>query len=88
MDFGIFSEYRDVLGKPKEGVHKYRLMDVAMFDYILTIIGAFILTYLTTVPVEITTIFLFSLGIVLHLLFDVNTNTTKFIKKIVNIVKK
>lgn len=88
MDIGFFSKYKNILGKPKEGVHKYRLIDVAMVDYILTIIGAFILTYLTTVPVEITTIFLFSLGIVLHLLFDVNTNTTKFIKKIVDILKK
>lgn len=81
MDTRFFSQYKNILGKPKEGVHKYRFMDVALFDYLLTIIGAFIITYLTTIPVEITTIFLFSLGILLHLLFDVNTNTTKFIKR-------
>tara|TARA_B100002019_G_C21214380_1_gene571168 strand:+ start:1130 stop:1384 length:255 start_codon:yes stop_codon:yes gene_type:complete len=81
MNLGFFSQYKHILGKPKEGVHKYRFMDVAMFDYLLTIIGAFIITYLTTIPVELTTIFLFSLGIILHLLFDVNTNTTKFIKR-------
>jgi|TARA_Y100000389_G_scaffold202410_1_gene247598 hypothetical protein len=80
MDFGIFSEYRDVLGKPKEGVHKYRFMNVAIVDYLLTIIGAFIIGYLTAIPVEIVTIILFSLGVILHLLFDVNTNTTKFLK--------
>lgn len=80
MGFGIFSEYRDVLGKPKEGVHKYRFMNVAIVDYLLTIIGAFIIGYLTAIPVEIVTIILFSLGVILHLLFDVNTNTTKFLK--------
>ncbi len=80
MYFGIFSEYRDVLGKPKEGVHKYRFMNVALVDYLLTIIGAFIIGYLTAIPVEIVTIILFSLGVILHLLFDVNTNTTKFFK--------
>ena len=57
------------------------------FDYILTIIGAFILTYLTTIPVELTTIFLFSSGVFLHLLFDIDTNTSKFIKKILKFIK-
>ena len=80
MDFGIFSEYRDVLGKPKEGVHKYRFMNVALVDYLLTIISAFLIGYLTAIPVEIVTIVLFSSGVILHLLFDVNTNTTKFLK--------
>ena len=80
MGFGIFSEYRDVLGKPKEGVHKYRFMNVAIVDYLLTIIGAFIIGYVASIPVEIVTIILFSLGVILHLLFDVNTNTTKFLK--------
>jgi len=84
MNICIFSDYRDIFGKPNTGVHQYRIMNVAMVDYIMTIIGAFILSYLTYIPVEITTIFLFSSGIILHILFGVETNTSKFIKKITN----
>ena len=84
MNICIFSNYKDIFGKPNTGVRKYRIMDVSMVDYIMTIIGAFILSYLTYIPVEITTIFLFSFGIILHILFGVETNTSKFIKKITN----
>jgi hypothetical protein len=84
MNVCIFSKYRDIFGKPNTGVHRYRIMDVAMVDYIMTIIGAFILSYLTYIPVEITTIFLFLSGIILHIIFGVETNTSKFIKKITN----
>jgi len=87
MNNNFFSQYKNIFGKPKEGVHKYRFMDVAIVDYILTIIGAFILTYLTTIPVELTTSFLFSFGVFLHLLFDIDTNTSKFIKKVLKFIK-
>lgn len=84
MDICIFSKYKHILGKPKEGVHSIRYMDVALVDYILTIIGAFLITYFTAIPVEITTIFLFGLGVIIHLLFGVQSNTTKYIQKITN----
>lgn len=84
MDVCIFSKYRHILGKEKQGVHSYRFMDVALFDYILTIILAFLLTYITSIPVEITTIFSFFIGIVSHLLFGVRSNTTKWLEKITN----
>ena len=36
----MFCPYRHVFGKEREGVHSYRLFDVAIVDLGLTIIGA------------------------------------------------
>lgn len=84
MNVCIFSKYRHILGQERKGVHSYRFMDVALIDYILTIIFAFILTYITSIPVEVTTIFSFFIGIISHLLFGVRSNTTKWLEKITN----
>ena len=84
MNVCIFSKYRHIFGKERTGPHSIRFMDVALVDYILTIVFAFFLTYITKIPVELTTIFSFGIGIITHLFFGVQSNTTKFIQKITN----
>jgi len=79
MDISFLKEYKDILGKPKQGVHSYRILDVALTDYLMTIIGAFIISYYTEIPVVITTIGLFVIGIILHIIFGVPTNTTRWL---------
>ena len=76
--FCPFSKYSDIFQKPNTGVHQYRLFDVALVDYITTIILSFFLTKVTNIPIELSTIILFSLGIILHILFGVNTNFNKY----------
>ena len=75
----IFREYKDIFGKSKQGLHSYRLLDVAIVDYMMTIIGAIILSYYTEIPLVVTTIGLFVLGILLHLLFGVSTGTMRWL---------
>ena len=72
-------KYKDIFGKPKQGAHQYRFLNTALVDYVFTIIGAIILTYFSGIPLVLTTIILFILGIVLHVLFGVPTNTTKYL---------
>tara|TARA_Y100000389_G_C17284973_1_gene424957 strand:+ start:170 stop:424 length:255 start_codon:yes stop_codon:yes gene_type:complete len=72
------SKFRNILGVPKKGVHKYRFLNTALVDYILTIALAALTTYLTKIPLVLTTIGWFIIGIVCHLLFGVETNTLKF----------
>ena len=79
MDISLLKEYKDILGKPKQGVHSYRILDVALTDYLMTIVLAFMLSYYTEIPVVITTIGLFTVGILLHILFGVPTNTTRWL---------
>jgi len=74
-----FSKYKHILGIPKKGVHRYRLLGTAIIDYILTIILSIILTLLTKIPLVLTTIFSFILGILLHIFFGLETNTTKYL---------
>lgn len=74
-----FKKYKHILGVPKEGVHKLRFLDTALNDYIGTILLAIITTYLTKMPLVMTTILSFILGELLHFLFGVETNTLKYL---------
>ncbi len=67
-------QYRDVLGKPREGVHKYRIGRYALFDIAGTMIGGYLVANWTEWNKIDTMIGLFLLGIVLHRLFCVNTS--------------
>ncbi len=78
--FGL-QKYKNILGEPGTGIHKYRFMETAIVDYILAIILAIAITYITKIPLVITTILSLLLGIATHLLFEVETNTTKLMFK-------
>ena len=73
-----FSKFKDFLGIAGEGLHKFKILNTAMFDYFLTIVASFLLAYLTGIPLVLMTILLFTLAIILHILFGVNTNTLQF----------
>ena len=75
----IFKQYKDIFGDPNTGVHSYRFLGAALVDYSLTILGAMLITYLTGIPLVITTIVLLLLGVILHYLFGVQTNTLKYL---------
>jgi hypothetical protein len=75
----IFSKYKNIFGEVGKGVHSYRFLNTALVDYSLTILGAILLTYLTDIPLVITTIGLLVLGLILHYLFGVNTNSLKYL---------
>ena len=79
MNFCPFHVYKNIFGIPNTGVHSYRFLDTAMVDYVLTLLAAMLITYTSHIPLELTTIGLFILGIILHILFGVNTHTTRFL---------
>jgi len=75
----MFCRYKDIFGKPKEGIHKYRIFGIAIFDLLATIILALCISYFFNISFLFTFIILFLLGIILHKLFCVNTTITKLI---------
>lgn len=75
----MLCKYKNSLGKPKEGVHFYRLFNIAIVDVLFTIIGAFLLSYVFNLPFVYVLLFLFLLGIVLHKLFCVETTIHKLL---------
>jgi len=70
-------KYKNSLGEPGKGIHKYRLFGVAIMDVIMTIIGAFIISFFSKINFWIILIALFLLGIILHRLFCVRTTIDK-----------
>lgn len=78
-------KYKDVLGKPNEGIHSYRFFNVAILDVLGTILIAFAISlffeYKYAFP--IITFILFLLGIILHWLFCVNTTINKIIVSVI-----
>lgn len=72
MTFGL-CKYKDSLGIPKQGIHQYRFLQMALMDIIFTIIGAAIISYFAEVKMIYTLPSLFLLGIFLHRLFCVRT---------------
>tara|TARA_B110000037_G_C17120490_1_gene505633 strand:- start:51 stop:293 length:243 start_codon:yes stop_codon:yes gene_type:complete len=73
----IFSKYKDILGIPNKGIHRFRFLNTAIVDYIGTILLSIILTLITKIPLVLSTIIMFLLSVVLHYLFCVKTNTLK-----------
>ena len=66
-------KYKDALGRPNKGIHKYRIFNIAIVDVIMTIIGAWIISWIFNFSFWITLLILFLLGIILHRIFCVKT---------------
>ena len=79
MNICPFKKYSNIFGVPNTGVHSYRFLGTAVVDYILTILLALLLTWITDIPIVLTTIFSFIIGIIFHILFGVKTNTLKYL---------
>ncbi len=76
-------KFKYIFGKENEGIHSYRLFNLAIADIIMTIIGAFLISYFFKYNFLIILIILFIIGIILHRLFCVNTTVNKLIFGIV-----
>lgn len=86
MNSDILCKYKDIFGKPKEGVHSYRLFNIAMFDFLGTILIAFIISLFFTSKYSFFIIFLilFLLGMILHYIFCVKTTINNYVTYYIN----
>ena len=71
--------YKYLFGKPNEGLHAYRFMNIAIVDVLMTVIMAFILSNLFTISFWKVLGSLFIMGIILHRLFCVRTTVDKLL---------
>ncbi len=72
-------QYKDILGKPGEGAHSYRIANFAIVDVLLTVIGALVLSKVFKWNFLKTLIILFILGIIMHKIFCVKTTINNLI---------
>lgn len=79
MTFCPLAKFKNIFGEPGKGIHKYNIMGTAMVDYILTLVLAFVWTYISGLPLVLSTILWFIVGIVSHMLFGVKTDTLEYL---------
>lgn len=72
-------KYSNIFGLPNQGIHSYRLFNIAIIDVIATLFIGFIINKLTKIKLYIINIILFLLGIIMHKIFCVNTTINKLI---------
>ena len=75
----IFSNFSDIFGAPNTGLHSLRLFDTAMVDYLLSILFSMYITQYNKIPMVINTIVVLLIGVLMHYIFGVNTNTLKYL---------
>lgn len=75
--FGKFKAYKNIFGEPGTGVHKLKFKGTSLFDYFATIVLAFVVTYMSNIPLVWSTIILFIIGIVSHYLVGIRTMAIK-----------
>jgi hypothetical protein len=75
----LFCKYRDVFGKPNQGIHAYRFMNIAVVDMLGTVAISLLIAYYYRVSAWIVLGCAFLLGVLAHWLFCVNTTLNKMI---------
>ena len=72
-------KYKNALGVPNKGIHSYRLFGIAIVDVVMTLIGAWLISYFFKFSFLNTSLTLFVLGIILHRIFCVRTTVDKLL---------
>lgn len=72
--------FSDIFGKPRTGVHSFRIFDIAIIDFLMTIIGGIIIAKYMKWNYIKTILLLFLIGHLSHLLFCVDTTFVKIFK--------
>ncbi len=76
-----FCKYKNIFGKPNEGLHKYRILDIALIDLIFTIILGKAIQFYIIPKTNIYMILMvcFIIGILMHRIFCVKTTIDKLL---------
>lgn len=69
----MLCDYKNIFGKPKEGVHSLRFMNIAIVDFSLTILFSFFIAKIFNINIFATVLSAFLLGIAAHRIFCVKT---------------
>ena len=74
-----FCKYKDILGKPKTGLHSYRVFNIAIIDVLLTVLLAKFVQYYILEKYDFWVILIctFILGVIMHRIFCVKTTFDK-----------
>jgi len=79
----MLCEYSELIGKVGEGIHSYRLFNIAILDVIITMIGAYFLQkkFFSNYSYLQVLIVVFIMAIISHRIFCVRTTVDKILFK-------
>jgi len=72
-------KYKDLFGKPNDGLRKYRIFNIAIYDVFVTVVIVYAISYFMNWPFWYLLIFVLVLGIFVHRLFGVRTGVDKIL---------
>jgi len=72
-------KYKNLFGKPGEGLRQYRIFDIALYDTIVVILIGILFSWVTKINIWVVLIVLFISGIIVHRLFCVRTGIDKLL---------
>ncbi len=84
----MLCKYKNIFGKPKEGLHKFRLFNIGIIDVISTVVLAYIIhiliqkygnNYIKKINFMYVLIMVFILGVISHRVFCVRTTIDKLL---------
>ena len=76
----MLCEYKNLFGKVGEGIHSFRIFDIAVVDVLFTVIGAYIIySLMPSYNFFYILAGLFIIGIVSHRVFCVRTTIDKLL---------
>ncbi len=76
----MFCEYKDIFGKPGEGIHSFRIFDISVFDVLIVVFLAYVIQLsIPSFSFIYILIILFIIGIITHRLFCVRTTIDKLL---------
>ena len=74
-------QYKNALGVPGQGIHSFRIFDIAVFDVLLTFALAYVIKFIGKFEsYGLVLFYTFLAGIILHWLFCVETTVQKFLQ--------
>jgi len=76
----MLCKYKEIFGKPNEGLHSIRIFNLAIVDVLFTILGAYVIhIFIPKYNFWYILLLLFILGIVIHRIFCVRTTIDKLL---------
>lgn len=73
----MLSQFKDIFGKPREGIHSHRVFDIAIVDVLATVAAGFALSRFSGYSFMLCTGGLMLASYPVHKLFGVKTKTTE-----------
>ena len=71
--------YTNMFGAPGTGAHSYRLFDLAIVDVVLTVLAAWITSYVSGLSIWLSLAIWFTAGIIFHRIFCVRSTVDKWL---------